>query len=326
MEKQLLTAFVISINLKKLSNNSILVTENSEQTEPDRQWIKLTHEKQHEQKVQLLKETIRFSNEKFTQLSHSLTLKFFIECNNLCPIKHSLKNFMVNKLIADIGIPFHISESIATIWSQAAQWCVEWHVAPYSLSEANRFLTHLAKNLFHKKFISSDANEAIEASLDSYCIALIVDELGNTTNPLSTFCKNPVAWLRKFENRSNLRAVLVDELANSLQIALGLHISTCQAISTAWSTTINLARQSRQWKNSAELDRLLAAVLAPQMENCMQEEFAQRIVPEHDQEKLSHWIAYVKNQADQIDSAKSGHKRPPSGDPEGAPPTKEARA
>ena len=152
---------------------------------------------------------------------------------------------MVNKLIADIGIPFHISESIATIWSQAAQWCVEWHVAPYSLSEANRFLTHLAKNLFHKKFTSSDANEAIKASLDSYCIALIVDELGNTTNPLSTFCKNPVAWLRKFENRSNLRAVLVDELANSLQIELGLHISTCQAISTAWSTTITLVRQSR---------------------------------------------------------------------------------
>lgn len=198
-------------------------------------------------------------------------------------------------------------------------------LAPYSLSEANRFLTHLAKNLFHKKFTSSDTNEVTEASLDSHCIALIVDELGNTANPLSTFCKNPVAWLRKLENRSNLRAVLVDELANSLQIELGLHISTCQAISTAWSTTINLARQSRQWQNSAELDKLLAIALAPQMENCMQEEFAQRIVPEYDQEKLSYWIASVKNQADQVDSSKSGLKRPPTGEPEGAPPTKEAR-
>jgi ankyrin repeat protein len=325
MEKQLLTAFVLSNHLNKLSNNTILVTENFEHTEPDRQWIKLTLEKQHEQKAELLKETVRFTNEKFTQLRHSLTLKFFIECNNLCPIKHSLKNFMVNKLITDIGIPFHISESIATIWSQAAQWCVEWHVAPYSLSEANRFLTHLAKNLFHKKFTSSDTNEVTEASLDSHCIALIVDELGNTANPLSTFCKNPVAWLRKLENRSNLRAVLVDELANSLQIELGLHISTCQAISTAWSTTINLARQSRQWQNSAELDKLLVIALAPQMKNCMQEEFAQRIVPEQDQEKLSYWIASVKNQADQVNSAKSGLKRPPTGDPEGAPPAKEAR-
>jgi len=325
MEKQLLTAFVLSSHLKKLSNHTFIVTENFEHTEPDRQWIKLTHEKQHEQKAELLKETTRFSNEKFTQLRHSLSLKFFIECNNLCPIKHSLKNFMVNKLIADIGIPFHISESIATIWSQAAQWCVEWHVAPYSLSEANRFLTHLAKNLFHKKFTSSDANEAIKASLDSYCIALIVDELGNTTNPLSTFCKNPVAWLRKFENRSNLRAVLVDELANSLQIELGLHISTCQAISTAWSTTITLVRQSRQWKNSVELDKLLAIALAPQMENCIQEEFAQRIVPEHDQEKLSRWVESINNQTIQVDPTLSGLKRPPTGDPEGTPPAKEAR-
>jgi hypothetical protein len=325
MEKQLLTAFVLSNNLKKLSNNTNLVIENSEHTELDQQWIKLTHDKQYEQKAELLKETIRFTNEKFTQLRHSLTLKFFIDCNNLCPIKHSLKNFITNKLIADIGIPFHISESIAAIWSQAAQWCVDWHVAPHSLSEANRFLTHLAKNLFHKKFTSSDANQVTEASLDSHCIALIVDELGNTTNPLSTFCKNPVAWLRKFENRSNLRAVLVDELANSLQIELGLHISTCQAISTAWSTTINLARQSRQWKNSAELDRLLAAVLAPQMENCITDEFAQRIVPELYQEKLSQWITNVKNLATQVNSLLRGHKRPPSGDPEGTPPAKEAR-
>ena len=328
MEKQLLTAFVLSNNLKKLSNHTNLVIENSEHTEPDQEWIKLTHEKQHVQNAHLLEETIRFTNEKFTQLQHCLTLEFFFECNNLCSIKHSLKNFMTNKLIADIGIPFHISESIATIWTQAAQWCVEWHVSPHSLSEANRFLTHLTKNLFHKKFSSLDeyeASEVSEASLHSQCIALIIDELSNTTNPLSTFCKNPVAWLRKFENRSNLRAVLVNELANSLQIELGLHISTCQSISTAWSKSINLARQSRQWKNSVELDKLLAITLAPQMENCMQEEFAQRIVPEHDQDKLLRWVESIKNQTIQADSTLSGHKRPPTGDPEGAPPAKEAR-
>ena len=325
MEKQLLTAYVLSNNLKKLSNHTNLVIENSEHTEPDQQWMKIMHKKQHEQKVQLLEETIRFTNEKFTQLKHSLTLKFFIDCNNLCPIKHSLKDFMTNKLIADIGIPFHISESIATIWSQAAQWCVEWHVSPYSLSEANRFLTHLTNNLFHKKFSSPDAYEASEVSLQSQCIALIIDELSNTTNPLSTFCKNPVAWLRKFENRSNLRAVLVNELANSLQIELGLHISTCQSISTAWSKSINLARQSRHWQNSVELDKLLAIALAPQMENCMQEEFAQRIVPEHDRDKLSRWVESVKNQTIRVDSTLSGRKRPPTDDPEGAPPAKEAR-
>ena len=122
-----------------------------------------------------------------------------------------------------------------------------------------------------------------------------------------------------------LRAVFVNELANSLQIELGLHISTCQSISTAWSKSINLARQSRQWQNSVELDKLLAITLAPQMENCMQEEFAQRIVPEHDRDKLSRWVESVKNQTIRVDSTLSGRKRPPTGDPEGAPPAKEAR-
>ena len=322
MEKQLLTAFILSTTLKKLPEDSDLVTESSGFIEPDDQWLKLTLAKKIEQNTQLLDEATKFTTEKFTQLKYSLSLKFFIECNNLCPLRHSLKNFILNKLIVDIGIPFPISESIATIWSQAAQWCVEWHVALYSINDANRFLTHLAHNLFHKKFTLPDANEE---NFQNHCITLIVDELGNTANPLSTFCKNPVAWLRKFENRSNLRAVLVDELANSLQIELGLHISTCQAISTAWSTTITLARQSRQWKNSAELDKLLAIVLAPQMENCISDVFAQRIVPEHDQEKLSQWIESIKNQAIRVDSTLSGHKRPPTGDPEGAPPAKEAR-
>jgi hypothetical protein len=322
MEKQLLAAFILSTNIKQLSDVSESNIVNSDSTEPDSQWIKLTHEKKQEQKTQLLEETIRFTNEKFTQLKNSLTLEFFIECNNLCLINRSLKNFILNKLIADIGIPFNISESIATIWSQAAQWGVDWHIAPHSINDANRFLTHLSKNLFNKNFFSSHSNEE---SLQNHCITLIADELGNSTNPLSIFCKNPVAWLRKFENRSNLRAVNGNELANALQIELGLHISTCQAISTAWSTTITLARQSRQWRNPVELEIFLGLALAPQMENCINDEFAYRIVPEHDREKLSQWIESVINQVAQVDFQVSGRKRPPSGDPEGTPPAKEAR-
>jgi hypothetical protein len=61
------------------------------------------------------------------------------------------------------------------------------------------------------------------------------------------------------------------------------------------------------------------------MENYMQEEFAQRIVPEHDRDKLSRWVESVKNQTIRVDSTLSGRKRPPTDDPEGAPPAKEAR-
>jgi len=48
-------------------------------------------------------------------------------------------------------------------------------------------------------------------------------------------------------------------------------------------------------------------------------------VPEHDRDKLSRWVESVKNQTIRVDSTLSGRKRPPTDDPEGAPPAKEAR-
>ena len=322
MEKQLLVAFVLCKNLEKLADDTDSFADNTDYTEPDSQWLKKTLEKKREQKNQLLQETIQFTNQKFNELRHALTLEFFLVCHELCPQKRSLKNFILNKLITEAGTPTKISEMIAVIWSQAAKWSVDWYVAPDSANDANRFFTHLAKNLFHKNFSSPDANDE---SLHSHCITLIVDELGNATHPLSSFCMNPVAWLRKFENRSNLRAVPVEELASSLQIELGLHIATCQSISAAWSKTINLARQSRQWRNPAELDKLLAVALAPQMEQCISDEFAQLIVPEQNRENLLHWVDSIKNQAIRVDSNASVRKRPPSDDPEGTPPAKAAR-
>ena len=322
MEKQLLVAFVLCKNLEKLADDTDSFADNTDYTEPDNQWLKKTYEKKREQKSQLLQETIQFTNQKFNELRHVLTLEFFLACHELCSQKRSLKNFILNKLITETGTPNKISEMIAVIWSQAAQWSVDWHVAPDSANDANRFLTHLAKNLFHKSFSSANANDE---NLHSHCITLIVDELGNATHPLSSFCMNPVAWLRKFENRSNLRAVHVDELASSLQLELGLHIATCQSISAAWSKTINLARQSRQWRIPAELDKLLAVAIAPQMEQCISDEFAQKIVPAQSRENLLRWVESVKNQAIQVESTLSGRKRPPTGDPDDEPPAKKAR-
>ena len=322
MEKQLLTAFVLSTNLKKITIDSDFSTKNSLSTEPEDQWLKMTHEKKQIQKFQLLEQTSRFTNEKFVLIKNLLRLDFFIACTNLCPEKRSLKNFILNKLVTEIGLPNNISEPVAFVWSQAAQWVIDWHVAPLSLNESNRFLINLTANLFNKKF---PLQETSNGSLESHCLNLITDELSKARTPLLDFCNNPVAWLRKFENRNNLRSVNINELANSLQIELGLHIATCQSISEAWSKTINLARQSRQWKNSAELDRLLAVVLASEIDHCISDEFAQRIVPQYNREILSYWIESVKNQAIQIESVVSSRKRPASGNPEGAPPAKEAR-
>ena len=68
-------------------------------------------------------------------------------------------------------------------------------------------------------------------NLRSQCIKVMLDELSLTTQPLNNFCNDSVAWLRKFEHRSNLRLVDIVSLATAMQIELGLPIVTCQAIS-----------------------------------------------------------------------------------------------
>jgi hypothetical protein len=219
-------------------------------------------------------------------------------------------------------VPDKVRKSIAQIWGQAAQWTIDWHVAPDAISDANRFIFNLARNLFQKKFSLPVPDDL---STDSLFQTIIVNELSQVSSPLNSFCNNPVAWLRKFEHRSNLRHVNVHDLAVSLQIEFGLPIETCQAISNAWSATINLARKSALWKTPAELDRLLAKALAPRIEQCMYDELAQRIIPDQYLENLSLWVERVKNQSIRVDGTAVDHKRPASGDPDYAPPRKAAR-
>ena len=323
MEKQLLTAHILSTNLAKLHTNSNLISNENESKEPDSQWIKKTQLNRIQQKFSLQEETSHFISNQLNKLRYALSLDFFLECADACPENRSLKNFIVNKLATEVGTPSEISEAIASIWTQAAQWATNWHVATHSIEEANRFLIHLTRNLLHKKFSNYIADEN---DLYHQCHDAICDELSITIDPLNNFCSNPVAWLRKCENRSNLRPVDESDLANSLQIELGLPIVTCQAISNAWSKAINLAKKSPQWKSTTELDRLLAIILAQQIEQCFSDDLTRRIIPDQYLHTLSMWVERVKNQTINIDSSTTGRKRPPSGDPEGAPPRKEARS
>lgn len=322
MEQQLLTAFILSRHLAKIPNDENLNNSAPDNDEPHSLWIRKTYEYKKKQKVELKKHTDIFITNQFKKLRHSLSLDYYLECVTICAENRSVKNFIKNKCSTQIGLPAELSLSIALAWIQAAQWSVEWYVAPDSIADANRFLMSLMNHLLKKKF---QDHEFDDESLNSRCIEVIVNELSLITQPLNSFCNNPVAWLRKFEHRSNLRPVDVEGLATPLQIEFGLHITTCQAISNAWSTTINLARQSMRWKTSAELDKLLASALAPLIEQCMSDDFAQRIVPDEYLQNLSIWVARVKNQTLHADTAPTSRKRPAAGEPNDAPPRKEAR-
>jgi hypothetical protein len=322
MEKQLLTAIHLRSGLMEIPDDQITNECDAASNTPEIQWIKTTSIKKQEQKKQLIEEIDEFIKAQLNQLKHTLTLDFFLECNNLCPSHRNLKSHISNKLTIELGASEKMCKSIAHIWGQAAQWTIDWHVAPDAINDANRFVFNLSRNLFQKKYTFSDPDDL---STDSLFQTIIIDELSQVSSPLNSFCNNPVTWLRKFEHRSNLRHVNVHDLAVSLQIEFGLPIETCQAISNAWSATINLARKSALWKTPAELDRLLAKALAPRIEQCMYDELAQRIIPAQYLDNLSLWVEHVTNQSIRVDATTVDRKRPASGDPDYAPLRKAAR-
>jgi len=322
MQQQLQTAFILSRHLAKISNNDNLINLDSKDNEPDSLWIRKTHAYKLKQKVQLQEYADLFITNQYKKLRHALSLNFFLDCANTYSENHSLKNFIKNKLSTQIGLPEVFSLSIAHAWSQAAQWTVDWDVAPDSVADANRFLMNLMNHNLKKTF---QDHEFDSENLHSQCIKVMLDELSLVTQPLNSFCNDPVAWLRKFEHRSNLRPVDIISLAKVMQIELGLPVVTCQAISNAWSMTINRARKSTQWKTPAELDRLLAIALAPMIKQCLSDEMAQRIIPDKYLQNLSLWVERVKNQPIHGDTNTIGRKRPSSEEPDDAPPRKEPR-
>ena len=228
MQQQLQTAFILSRHLAKISNDENLTNLASKDNEPDSLWIRKTHAYKLKQKVQLQEYADLFITHQYKKLRYALSLDFYLDCSNTYPENHSLKNFIKNKLSTQIGLPEEFSLSIALAWSQAAQWTVDWHVAPGSVTDANRFLMNLMNHNLKKAF---QDHEFDSENLRSQCIKVILDELSLTTQPLNNFCNDSVAWLRKFEHRSNLRLVDIVSLATAMQIELGLPIVTCQAIS-----------------------------------------------------------------------------------------------
>lgn len=329
MEKKLLTAFTLSTHLPKLLINENLELLPNVGNEADIQWLNLTSEKRKEQKNYLQTEVDKFLQHQQSKLLHALSFDYFISCEETCPKTRSLKNFMANKLRIDIGVPDQISESIARAWSQAAQWCIDWKVSLNSVGQSNQFVMRLAGNLLQVEFATQDFSEE---DLSNHCMNLITNEIANANHPFQSFCLNPIAWLRKFENRHNLRPVDTDALSKSIQIELGLPTSTCRSIAHVWAETINLARRSTEWKTPADLEQLIANSFAPQIEECLLEVVKRNIVPPVSLKNLSLWCERTKIQNTQQialteapSPARESRKRPPSGDPEGTPPVKEAR-
>lgn len=317
LQSGLMSSWVLKHSLTEVS--AVEEPEDIELLAPDEYWNYKTAQDMRTQRTALFDGSEKLVRHCLHQLRHALTLEFFLGCAKDCPDNRSLASFMKKRLAEESGTPTPVIQLLVDAWTRAAKWTIDWQVAPDSLEEGNRFLFALTQNLILKLMDDFDdqGNVVIQK-----CIATIKEALPIASHTLSRFCKNPVSWLRQFENRSNLRPVNVDELANNLQSALGLPVTTCRNLSIAWKNAIDAAGRSSAWRTPADLQRFLERWMAVNITAVMTDESSSKIMPDIDILFLEIWKSRVLSPRP---AATQGQKRTADDEPSDAPPRKEAR-
>ena len=304
---------------------------------PDVQWIaEIPNKKARQIKLLLsaVEKKIWAMHETLTQV---LPLDFFQDCVNNAPEGANLSSFIRDKLRVEGGIPDAIAGAIGNAWKKSAEKNLSWGIAQDSLDDANRFVMHMAASMLE---IYLDNIDTKGKALLAECKIFLMGKLHQQARPLTSFCTNPVVWLRNQENRRDLRPVNVAALTRSMEIELGLPPTLCKEIVEGWSLALRQAQRSKTWRTPAELQGELARSLAQAIARIMQAGAATHPsadfpVPSSSRVQLLAWCGQadvpidisLTSQTIQANPNNPNHvlRRPAEAEAPGAPPAKKPR-
>ncbi len=284
----------------------------------DRVWVEHTETCRQRQQRFLLAQSQTLIEECLVMLKRSMSVEFFIDCVDECPVQVSRVDFIKERLANDMGLPNMVSQLIAIAWTEAANRVAEWEIAPDDKSAEDRFVEKYAHNWLREGLddFRADGDPALAA-----CQAAMTQALDKAPAPLATFCSDPVAWLRKFENRNHLRPVARPRLENALAIELGLPPSTCRGIASAWQEAIEAARSSSKWQTPDQLTLFLAQKMRDPLDEVMGDDDNDELLPLSDRQRLSSWAHAIRTP-----SPTGARKRPAESHADGEPESKDARS
>ncbi len=284
---------------------------------PDKVWLDKMSLQIRRQREVLLEGSTRLVEHGMQALANATTLNFFLDCAANCPEHESMSSVIKLRITTQSGAPDAVVRLVRDAWINAAKWTKDWEVAPDADEEGNRFLQALAQNLMRR-----DLEEFVgdRDELTDQCLDALRQALPRESHALSKFCSDPVVWLRKFENRSNLDSP--DQLlANQLQIELGLPLTTCEAIVSVWQQALETARDAR-WSTPGQLQALLKERVALGMVGPLLVANKHRVVPASANIELQTWRMQVLSARSATTGAR---KRPALAEALDAPARKEPR-
>lgn len=282
---------------------------------PDEFWRAKTARDLHEQNDALFTASTTLIDHCITEIKKTTTLEFFLESPADCPEDVPMRDFVASRIVERSGAPDAVAKLIRNAWITAAQSTKNWQVAPHSIDAANRFLLTLSQNLLRK---GMEQPRSTVDPLAEQCLRSLGQATPLASQALYQFCADPVGWLRKFESRNTLQDP-ANDLADAVQIELGLPPATCIAIVAVWRQALRAARTA-QWTTPAALNRVLGAYVAWNISEALFDADSDAIISDVARLTLQRWIAGTNGPA-----APSSRKRPAGGEAPGAPRNKEAR-
>lgn len=281
-------------------------------------WIEHTENCRQSQQRFLLAQSQSLVDECMVMLKRSMSVEFFIDCLDECPAQVSRMDFIKDRLANDMGLPNTVSQLIANAWTEAGSRIAAWDIAPGDESAQDRFVERYAHNWLREALddFRTDGDPALAA-----CLTTMTQTLDKAPAPLAAFCSDPVAWLRKFENRNHLRAVDRPWLDDALVMQLGLPPSTCRGIASSWQEAVEAARASREWQAPAQLTSFLAHKMRDPIDEVMGDDDNDALLSLSYRQRLSSWVHAIRTP-----SPTGARKRPAEGNADGEPASKDARS
>jgi hypothetical protein len=140
------------------------------------------------------------------------------------------------KYINKIGLPRELAKSLARIFSLGIYFLISTDSNNYKLDELALLARKIVINLLSYKNFTSES-VASEVSSE-FLKKLFISPNENQAN-LDLFFSSPFEFIKKLENRHNLRPPEIATLQKQLALHLGLPSQFCQYIVKAWSNSIS---------------------------------------------------------------------------------------
>jgi hypothetical protein len=281
---------------------------------PDLAWKEKTERTRSLQSQQLRSAASSLIERAAAKLRHAVDIEFFLKYRQAQEANMDMMSRIIESdLIDETGASTSLARLINNAWIQAAQYGVQWNIAPDSDKDANRFLLHTSRNLLRlqlEKFHSG-------LEIDNHYVEVLKKALSDSSIPLRHFCTDPATWLRTLEHRNHLRPVAAAALAIRLQIELGLSLYTARSIADAWHLAIEAIRNDSAWSTTAQLHQEIAKLLAGTIGDVMNSTDAKKLVTKSDRDMISAWCA-TKRRDHHPSPALSTESRSPERSPDDA--------